>query len=169
MIVLDMGGQFGFYATDLTRTYPVSGKFTAQQKAVFDIVRKAQLEIFSKIKPGVSWRDLHRLSERVVLQGLIDLGVLKDDIDGLVKNYVSTLFYPHGLGHLLGCTTHSPGGYLNCEPKSKEPGLCWLRLGRNLEAGMVVTVEPGMYFNMPWINTQLKNVQKCVNLLILKN
>lgn len=156
MIVLDMGGEYNGYATDLTRSYPVNGKFTKNQATIFNIVRKAQLEVYAQIKPGACWRALHRLSERVIVEGLIEMGVLTGSVEQCMDVFMASLFLPHGLGHLLGLPVHGPGGYADCEPKSCEPGLCWLRLGRKLEAGMVVTVEPGLYFNKPWIMSQLE-------------
>jgi len=155
MIVLDMGGEYCGYATDLTRSYPVNGKFTEQQKAIFNIVRKAQLAVYDEIKPDASWPDLHRLAEKVVIEGLIEVGVLCGSVDDCVTNFVAQMFMPHGLGHLLGLNVHGVGGMIDCE-KPCAPGVCWLRLGRKLEKNMVVTVEPGLYFNLSWINDVLK-------------
>lgn len=169
MIVLDMGGEYEGYATDLTRSYPVSGKFTERQKTIYNIVRKAQLAVYDCIKPGVSWPQLHRLSERVILEGLIEIGLIKVDLQKAIDLFLGSLFLPHGLGHLLGLPVHGYGGYIGCS-RSSEPGLCWLRLGRNLEKNMVITVEPGIYFNQEWIMSELNTKPEmldCINMDML--
>jgi len=156
MIVLDMGGEYHGMATDLTRSYPINGKFTQQQREIYNIVRAAQLAVFDEIRPGAFWPDLHKLSERVIIEGLHKIGLFQGDVEECKKNHVAQLIYPHGLGHLMGHNVHCVGGYIDCPEKENTPGVCWLRLGRKLEKNMVLTVEPGIYFNFSWIRDCLE-------------
>ena len=99
------------------------------------------------IKEGVSWVEMHLLAERVILSGLLDLGIVKGDIDEMIEKRVGFLFMPHGLGHLIGLDVHDVGGYLAKDPpRILKPGLKNLRTARTLKEGMVITVEPGCYF-----------------------
>jgi len=155
MCLMDLGSEFKGYATDITVSFPVNGKFTADQRAIYDIVYKANMSVQKMMRPGISWTDMHRLSESIVVEGLLDIGLLQGDLSELVKSNISTLFYPHGLGHFIGMVVHDVGGYTDDEPKSNEPGLQWLRTTRILKAGMVITVEPGIYFNEFWLELEL--------------
>lgn len=171
IMVLDMGAEFSGYATDITRSYPINGKFTDDQKAVFDAVRDAQEKVMQAMKPGVSWVDMHKLAERTILSHLINMGVLANgSVDEMMGAFIGSLFMPHGLGHLLGMDTHDVGGYPAGTSRPKEPGPCWLRTARTLEAGMVITVEPGLYFNRAWIEKCLQNPEqkKYVNVEVLQ-
>jgi len=152
-IVLDMGAEYGGYCTDITRSYPVNGTFTSQQKVVYNAVRDAQKHVQEAMKPGVKWGDMHRLAEHVILKHLKEAGILHNgSIAEMEAAHVASIFMCHGLGHLLGLDTHDVGGYpTGCE-RSKEPGIKWLRTLRELKAGMVITVEPGIYFNDKWID-----------------
>merc|ERR1712130_319859 len=124
MALLDMGGEYNGYATDITRTYPVNGKFTDDQKLIFNAVRQAQLAVFSKMKPGVSWPEMHRLSEKVILEHLQKIGILTGSISDMIKANIASIFMPHGLGHLVGLYVHDVGGYPASGPKrSDELGL----------------------------------------------
>jgi Xaa-Pro dipeptidase len=101
----------------------------------------------ARLKPGVNWRDMHILAEKILLSGLKDLGILKGDVNEMVEKRVGYLFMPHGLGHLMGIDVHDVGGYLKGMPKRATlPGLMNLRTSRNMEKGLVITVEPGCYF-----------------------
>jgi len=123
------------------------------------------------MKPGVAWPNMHRLAERVILKHLLAAGILHNgNVDDFMKVDMGAVFMPHGLGHLLGMNTHDVGGYLPGTGRSKERGLCWLRTNRTLKAGMVITVEPGCYFNETYIGKQLDNadVAKYVNRSVLK-
>lgn len=101
----------------------------------------------ARLKPGVSWRDMHLLSERILLSGLKDLGILKGDVNEMVEKRVGYLFMPHGLGHLIGIDVHDVGGYLKSTPeRSTEPGLKNLRTARCMQKHMAITIEPGCYF-----------------------
>jgi len=99
-----------------------------------------------KMKPGVSWPEMHRLADRTICTHLTQHGFLHGDIEEMMQNFIGSLFMPHGLGHLLGLDTHDVGGYKEGEERSTEPGLKKLRFGGKLEEGMIITVEPGVYF-----------------------
>ena len=103
--------------------------------------------MFSKAGPGVDWLEMHKLAERVVLQGLVDLGLLTGDVAEMQEKRIGFIFMPHGLGHLIGLDVHDVGGYLSHTPKRNPlPGLKNLRFARPLEPGMLFTIEPGCYF-----------------------
>jgi Xaa-Pro dipeptidase len=98
------------------------------------------------MRPGVAWPDMHRLAEREIARGLRAGGLLRGDLDAILAAHVPALFMPHGLGHLMGLDVHDVGGYPAGINRIDEPGIRSLRCGRTLEAGMVITVEPGIYF-----------------------
>lgn len=142
----DSGAEYHGYASDVTCSYPVNGRFTSEQRGVYETVLRANRAVQAAMRPGVPWPDMHRLAERVIAEGLRDLGLLKGSLDELLAHHVPALFMPHGLGHLMGLDVHDVGGYPEGVPRIDEPGIRSLRCGRKLEAGMVITVEPGVYF-----------------------
>ncbi len=152
--VNDSGAETSLgYASDITRTVPVSGKFTQRQKEIYTIVLDAQEQAIGAVKPGVEFRNIHRLACTVLASGLKDLGLIKGDIDEAVSAGVHTLFFQCGLGHMMGLDVHDMEGlgedYVGYTDKiRRNPGFGWksLRLGRELESGFVITVEPGIYF-----------------------
>jgi len=146
MCLFDMGGEYFCYASDITCSFPVNGKFTEQQKMIYEAVLKSSRAVMAAVKPGVSWVDMHLLSDRVNLEELKRHGLLQGDIDEMMEARVGALFMPHGLGHFMGLDVHDVGGYLPGSKRSTKPGLKSLRTNRVLEAGMVLTIEPGIYF-----------------------
>ncbi len=146
MFLTDCGAQYHGYASDITCSYPVNGRFTEEQRAIYDTVLAANLAVQGAMRPGVSWPAMHRLAERTIAGGLRDLGILKGSVDDLLANHLPALFMPHGLGHLMGLDVHDVGGYPAGVARIDEPGIRSLRCGRHLQAGMVITVEPGVYF-----------------------
>jgi Xaa-Pro dipeptidase len=160
MLMFDMGGEYYCYGSDISRSFPSSGKFTKEQAEIYETVLAAQEEVIKNIKPGVSWKSMHRLAERVICKRLIELNFIIGDVDELMDNYIPNLFMPHGLGHLLGIDTHDVGGYELGMSRVQEPGLKSLRLGRVLEEGMFLTVEPGIYFNPATLKDELDNPKK---------
>lgn len=162
MLLLDLGSEYNGYATDITTSYPVSGKFTAKQRAVYQIVYDANQAVQRAMKPGVSWVDMHKLAEWVVLAGLQKQGITASgaDINEQLEAGFSKCFMYHGLGHFLGMVVHDVGGYTEKFPKIQTEPYCWLRTTRPLESGMVITVEPGVYFNLPWLESQVSRNQK---------
>ncbi len=151
-------GDFGCetpmnYASDITRTWPVDGVLTAQQKAIYQIVGDAHTAAVEALAPGRSFRDVHLISSLVIATGLKELGLMKGDPAEAVKEGAHALFFPHGLGHMMGLDVHDMEdlgedlvGYDEKIKRSDQFGLKSLRLGRVLEPGFVLTVEPGIYF-----------------------
>eukprot|EP00055_Hartaetosiga_balthica_P002604 m.4569 g.4569 ORF g.4569 m.4569 type:complete len:508 (+) comp2255_c0_seq1:122-1645(+) len=147
LALLDMGGEYNCFCADITCSYPINGKFTDDQKIVYQGVLNAVIAVEQALKPGVFWTDMHMLASREVLESLVKLGCLHGDVDEMMKVHLGGLFMPHGLGHLLGLDTHDVGGYLPGHPERRtEPGLKSLRTAREIQENMVLTVEPGCYF-----------------------
>ncbi len=141
-----------FYASDITRTCPVSGRFTTVQAEVYETVLSAQQAAIGMIKPGVPYVDVHVLASRLIADGLRDMGLMKGNTADAVAAGAHALFFPHGLGHMLGLDVHDMEdlgdivGYPEGQERSKQFGRNFLRMVRCLEPGFVLTVEPGIYF-----------------------
>ncbi|XP_023393464.1 xaa-Pro dipeptidase, partial [Pteropus vampyrus] len=146
MCLFDMGGEYYCYSSDITCSYPANGKFTENQKAIYEAVLRSCRAVMSTMKPGVWWPDMHRLADRIHLEELARIGILNGSIDAMVQAHLGAVFMPHGLGHFLGIDVHDVGGYPEGVERIDEPGLRSLRTARHLEPGMVLTVEPGIYF-----------------------
>lgn len=153
LLLLDFGAETrAGFASDITRTIPISGKFSAEQQAIYDLVKSVQVRAIGAIRPGMGFRDLHLSCCRNIASGLIDLGLLRGDPEEIVTKGAHALFFPHGLGHLLGLDVHDMedfgdiAGYAPGRNRSSQFGLSFLRLDRDLAEGMAVTVEPGIYF-----------------------
>ncbi|RYP53492.1 hypothetical protein DL768_001529 [Monosporascus sp. mg162] len=144
LLLLDAGAEWQNYAADITRTFPISGKFTQKSRAIYDIVLKMQTETIAELKDGVSWDDVHLLAHKIAIDGLLALGILKGDREEILRARTSAAFLPHGLGHYLGLDTHDTGGHPNYA--DADPLFRYLRVRGNLPAGSVITVEPGIYF-----------------------
>ena len=133
LLLIDSGAEYQCYASDITRTFPVNGKYTGAQRDIYSLVLAAQKAAIDEIKPGKYWNNPHDAAVKVLTEGLVDLGILKGNIDDLIENEEYTKYYMHRTGHWLGMDVHDVGDYkLDGE---------W----RMLEAGMVMTVEPGIY------------------------
>ena len=153
LLLVDSGAESSrFYASDITRTLPVSGHFTGQQRDVYEIVLGANTNAIAAASPERTNRELHLLAARTVAAGLKDIGLMKGDVDEAVAAGAHALFFVHGLGHMLGIDVHDMEdlgdvvGYAQGEERSTQFGLAYLRLARMLEAGFVITIEPGIYF-----------------------
>jgi len=154
MMVTDAGAETTMhYASDITRTVPVGGKFNERQKPIYQAVLDANMAAIEAIKPGVEYRDIHLLSAKVIVEGLIKVGIMKGDAQAAVDAEAHTLFMPHGLGHMMGLDVHDMEGlgedyvgYNEKTVRSKNFGTAYLRLGKELKTGFVLTVEPGCYF-----------------------
>jgi Xaa-Pro aminopeptidase len=152
--VLDSGAETpSHYASDITRTIPVSGMFSSQQRAIYECVLRAQMGALAAITPGVPYRDVHLGAARSFVTDLTALGLMKGNVDEAVAAGAHALFFPHGLGHMLGMDVHDMEnlgedivGYGPGYERSPQFGLGYLRLARPLEPGFVLTVEPGLYF-----------------------
>ncbi|XP_055538050.1 xaa-Pro dipeptidase isoform X1 [Wyeomyia smithii] len=153
MCLFDMGANYGGYTSDITCSFPVNGKFTDDQKLVYNAVLAARDAVCASAKDGVSWVDMHLLANRVMLGELKKGGLLKGEVEDMMAAGLNAIFQPHGLGHLLGLDVHDVGGYLShCPERPNEPGVNRLRMARKLKAGMYVTIEPGCYFIEPLLN-----------------
>ena len=151
LLLVDAGAEHHGWASDITRTWPVSGRFSPTQRALYDIVLQAQLDSIAMVRPGVRYRDIHLRSCLTLAQGLVDEGILQGNPENLVERGAHAIFYPHGTGHLLGLDTHDMenfgdhAGYPVNRNRDSQFGLKYLRLDRDLAANMVVTIEPGFY------------------------
>lgn len=148
LMLIDAACEWDGYAADITRTFPVNGRFSKKQAEIYDIVLKAQNTCIDMIKPDVDFYDVHRQSARSIIEGLSELGFFKtSNLDELLKNDVHRIFYPHGIGHLLGIDVHDVGA-----PKRKLK-VKHLRAAIVLKANMAVTIEPGIYFIEAYFNS----------------
>ncbi|HHF1668889.1 TPA: Xaa-Pro aminopeptidase [Haemophilus influenzae] len=134
LVLIDAGCEFAMYAGDITRTFPVNGKFSQPQREIYELVLKAQKRAIELLVPGNSIKQANDEVIRIKTQGLVDLGILKGDVDTLIEQQAYRQFYMHGLGHWLGLDVHDVGSY----GQDKQ---------RILEIGMVITVEPGIYIS----------------------
>ncbi|CAK17935.1 Xaa-Pro aminopeptidase [Pseudomonas entomophila] len=133
LVLIDAGCEIDCYASDITRTFPVSGRFSPEQKAIYELVLKAQEAAFEVIAPGKHWNHAHEATVRVITEGLVELGLLKGEVQALIDSEAHRAFYMHRAGHWLGMDVHDVGEY--------KVGGQW----RVLEPGMALTVEPGIY------------------------
>ncbi|MGE0488200.1 MAG: aminopeptidase P family protein [Vulcanimicrobiota bacterium] len=163
LLVVDFGAELASgWAGDVTRTYPVDGQFTPEQRAAYELVLAAQAKAIEMVAPGVSYRDVHLAACGVMAEGLVDMGLLKGQPAELVERGAHALFFPHGIGHLLGLDVHDMedlgdlAGYEYGDSRNQQFGLCYLRLARPLQPGMLVTVEPGFY----WIPQLLESAER---------
>ncbi len=146
LFLMDAGFECNGYAADYTRTFPVNGKFTDIQAGIYQSVLNAHTEVIESIRPGVKMEDLHLMAARIMMGGLKKLGIIKGEIDDIMEQNIFALFFPHGLGHFLGLDTHDVGGYPTGVARIDRPGIKFLRARRELMPGMVITIEPGIYF-----------------------
>jgi Xaa-Pro aminopeptidase len=152
LLLADVGAETNTgWAADVTRTWPVSGRFSSTQRDLYEVVLAANLGAIAALRPGVEYRDVHLLACQILAEGLVSLGILRGDPEDLVAQDAHALFFPHGIGHLLGLDVHDMedlgdvAGYAAGRTRSDRFGLGYLRLDRPLEVGMVVTIEPGFY------------------------
>ncbi|WNZ25964.1 M24 family metallopeptidase [Leptolyngbya sp. NK1-12] len=138
LLLIDAGCAYDYYNSDITRTFPISGKFTPEQKAIYEIVLTAQLQAIAQVQPGNPYQQIHDTAVRVIVEGLMDLGLLQGDIEEIIKEEKYKPFYMHRTGHWLGLDVHDVGVYQHGETP------------HNLAPGQVLTVEPGIYIS-PYI------------------
>ncbi len=177
LVINDSGAESptGLYSSDITRTFPVSGAFTKKQKGIYEIVLKTQLAAIKAIKPGVKYLDIHLLAARIIAEGLKKLGIMKGDIENAVIAGAHALFFPHGLGHMLGLDVHDMEdlgeefiGYSDKIKRSDQFGLAYLRFAKELQSDQVLTVEPGIYF-IPQLIKQWQSENKFKEFINYKN
>lgn len=148
VVLIDAGCEYENYASDITRTFPVNGRFTPEQRAVYEAVLQAQLAVIAAIKPGMRWNETHELGVRKITEGLVQIGLLQGNVDELIASKAYDKFYMHLTGHFIGIDVHDVGTY-------KEDGE-W----RVLKPGMAFTVEPGIYIapNTPGVDKKWWNI-----------
>lgn len=152
LLLADVGGETPEgWAGDITRVWPVSGSFSPTQRAIYDVVLAANEAAIQKVRKGTRYREVHATAKRVIVEGLRDLGIFRGEVEGLLERGAAAVFFPHGVGHLLGLDVHDMedlgdrAGYAPGRERDKRFGDCYLRLDRDLAPGMAVTIEPGFY------------------------
>lgn len=155
LLLVDCGAEapISRYAGDMTRTFPVDQRFTQKQSEVYQAVLDAQMAAISSLKPDLPYLEAHLTAARVIAEGMKAIGLMKGNVDDAVAAGASALFFPHGLGHMMGLDVHDMEdygenhiGYGDGFERSSQFGLAFLRLAKPLKAGNVITVEPGIYF-----------------------
>jgi Xaa-Pro dipeptidase len=172
LLVCDAGAESMLhYASDITRTTPVGGKFSYKQREIYEIVLTAQKNAINMIKPGVLHSDVHLTAAKIIAAGLSQIGIMKGDLNAAVKAGAHALFFPHGLGHMMGLDVHDMEnlgeayvGYDEKTKRSDQFGLAYLRLAKELKPGFVFTCEPGIYF-IPELIDQWKAKKKFKNFI----
>jgi Xaa-Pro aminopeptidase len=134
LVLIDAGSEYGMYASDITRTFPVDGRFTKAQRELYEMVLDVQLRIIAAIRPGITKNELQQKSELWLTEGMVALGILKGKAKKLVKEKAHKPFFPHGIGHWMGLDVHDPCPYVDAKGKDIV-----------LAPGMVLTIEPGIY------------------------
>jgi Xaa-Pro aminopeptidase len=133
LVLIDAGTEFGYFTGDVTRTWPASGRFSQAQREIYDVVLRAQLEAISSVRPGVTFIEPHDRAVRVLVEGMVAVGLLEGDVDKIIEEGTYKKFYMHRTSHWLGMDVHDAGPYKVADE--------W----RKLEPGMVLTIEPGIY------------------------
>jgi Xaa-Pro aminopeptidase len=146
LVLIDAGAQYLGYASDITRTYPVGGRFEPIQRELHTVVHRAEQAGIERCQPGVEWRDVHLTAALVIAEGLVACGILRGSPESLVESEAVWLFFPHGVGHLVGLGVRDAGGTPLPERRHDPKPYPNLRIDLPLELGMAVTVEPGVYF-----------------------
>ncbi len=149
LVLMDAAAEFDGYAADVTRVFPTGRRFEGFQRNLYELVLSVQAAAIADARPGKEFRELHLEACARVAAGLVDLGILRGEPHDLVARDAHALFFPHGLGHMLGLATHDAGGCLAGREKSDRFGLKWLRADLPLREDYVVTIEPGIYFIRP--------------------
>lgn len=152
LLLADVGAETPEgWASDVTRVWPARGEFSSTQRALYDVVLASQLAAIAAVRPGVRYLAVHRAAGLEMLRGLLDLGIFRGNLEDLYARGAAALFFPHGIGHLLGLDVHDMedlgdrAGYAPDRVRSTSVGDRYLRLDRDLRAGMCVTIEPGFY------------------------
>ena len=148
LLLVDAGAESGGYASDVTRTYPIGGELDGEQRLVWETVRRALEAAIETCTRGVEWREVHRTAALVVGEGLVELGVLRGEPETLLESGAITLFFPHGIGHMVGLGIRD-AGVASDEIRDQVPGFPRMRLDIPLQPRHVWTVEPGIYFVAP--------------------
>ncbi len=158
LVLVDAGGEYRGYASDITRTYPASGAFTPEQAELYAVVREALAAAIQACKPNVEWRDVHRTTAHAVADGLVALGLLRGATESLFERGAVSLFFPHGVGHMVGLGIRDAGGVLR-DRDAPGAGFPPLRVDLPLQTGYTMTVEPGIYFIPALLRDQTKRAE----------
>ena len=152
LLLADVGGETPEgWAADITRVWPVSGRYSATQRAIYEVVLQAEKNCIAAVKPGARYRSIQEIAKRTIVDGLVQLGIFRGELDGLLERGAAAVFFPHGVGHLLGLDVHDMedlgdrAGYAPGRKRATNFGDAFLRLDRDLQVGMLVTIEPGFY------------------------
>jgi Xaa-Pro aminopeptidase len=146
LVLIDAGADCENYCCDVTRTYTAGGRWSAEQRDLYDVVLAAQCAAIDRCRPGAEWKDIHQQTARDLAAGLTSIGLLRGDPHTLVEEGACALFFPHGIGHMVGLGVRDAGGRLPGREPDTRPGLENLRVDMPLQPGFVMTVEPGIYF-----------------------
>lgn len=160
LYLIDAGASHRGYAADITRTYPINGTFSPIQRDFYSVTLNAHKRTIDAAKAGVKMEDLHLMASEIIVGGLADMGLLRGTVSDLMENNIFALFFPHGLGHFLGLDTHDVGGYPKGVERIERPGIRYLRARRELEPGMVITIEPGIYFIEALLGPAIEDPEK---------
>jgi len=165
VVLVDAGAEVRRYGCDVTRTYPASGRFSAIQRDLFDVVKRAEERAVGACAPGVEMVDVHYGSCRDLVEGLVALGLLRGSVDSIIEREAHLVFYPHGIGHMIGLGVRDASGSLPGRPKRTEPALKNQRTDFPLQPGYTMTIEPGIYFIPAILNdpNRRKRYPDCVN------
>lgn len=172
LLICDSGVESEMhYSSDITRTTPVGGKFNSRQKEIYEIVLKTNQQVINECKPGIPYLDVHLSASKTIAAGLTEIGLMKGNPDDAVNNGAHSLFFPHGLGHMLGLDVHDMEnfgedfiGYDESIKRVNQFGTSYLRLGKKLQPGYVLTDEPGIYF-IPELINKWKQEKKFENFI----
>jgi len=158
LVLIDAGADYRQYASDITRTYPVGGRLSADQQELHHVVHAAEQAAIARCVPGTEWVDVHMTAAQVIAEGLVAFGVLRGEPSALVESGAVWLFFPHGIGHLVGLGVRDAAGPLR-DRRDTPPPIKNLRINLPLEPGFVVTVEPGIYFVPAMLNDPERRAQ----------
>ena len=172
LAICDCGAESPMgYASDTTRTIPVGGRFTSRQKEIYEVVLGMQADALAAMRPGIPFKDVHQIAARRLSSDLKDIGLMRGDVDRAVQTGAYALFFPHGLGHMLGLDVHDMEclgedevGYTDDIRRDSQFGINRLRLAKPLAPGFVVTVEPGIYF-IPQLVQQWRGANRFPDLI----
>ncbi len=157
LVLIDAGAHVDDYCVDITRVFPASRKFSSQQQALYDLVLKSQKSAIEKCVIGTEWNQVHSLTAQVIAEGLVSLGVMKGSVTSILETGAISLFYPHGVGHLVGLRVRDTGQEENIDPKFYNG--VRIRVDLVLQENMLITVEPGCYFIKTILNDTAKRTQ----------
>ncbi|CAO3626203.1 unnamed protein product [Cunninghamella echinulata] len=159
VVLVDAGAEYGCYASDITRCFPVNGKFTDEARVIYNIVLDMQKACLSLCKAGVAYEDIHKAAMETGCDGLLKAGILVGDKQEILDKSVMAAFFPHGIGHSIGLDVHDVGGYPEGVERINKPGFRYLRMRRTLGTNYAITIEPGIYFCDFLIDPFLKDAE----------